>query len=61
MANESSFPRPRHSACADAALRAEIERISRMSVRERIIEALSLASDRPKPVKESRPTNHERK
>jgi hypothetical protein len=42
-------------------LRAEIERISRMSVRERIIEALSLASDRPKPVKESRPTNHERK
>ena len=38
----SAFHRPRRSASAEAALRAEIQRISRMTVEERIIAALTL-------------------
>jgi len=34
--------RPRHSACADAALRAEIKRIRGMTIEERIKAALSM-------------------
>gem|GEM_PF-1551157 len=34
--------RPRRSASADAALRAEIERVSRMNVEERITAALTM-------------------
>ena len=35
-------PSGRRSACADASLRAEIERLSRMTVEERILEALNM-------------------
>jgi hypothetical protein len=38
------FPRPRRSACADAALRAEISRVEKMTVEERIKAALSLGN-----------------
>jgi hypothetical protein len=38
----SEMPRRRRSASADAALRAEIERVSRMSIEERIKAALSM-------------------
>jgi hypothetical protein len=34
----------RRSACADASLRGEIERLSRMTVEERITEALTMGS-----------------
>ena len=34
--------RPRRSACAEASLQAEIGRLSRMTVEERIMEALSM-------------------
>ncbi|MCX6880782.1 MAG: hypothetical protein NTW21_44315 [Verrucomicrobia bacterium] len=34
--------RPRRSGCADAALRAEIERVRKMTVEERIKAALSM-------------------
>ena len=34
--------RPRRSACADASLRAEIERVSRMTIEERVKAALSM-------------------
>jgi hypothetical protein len=34
--------RPRRSRCAEASLRAEIERIEQMSIEERIKEALSI-------------------
>lgn len=37
-----SRPSGRRSACADASLRAEIERLSRMTVEERILEALNM-------------------
>ena len=39
---ESEFPRSRRSACADAALRAELERIGKMMIEERVIAALSI-------------------
>ena len=40
-----SFPRQRRSACADAALKAEIERVKKMPVRERMLEALALGNE----------------
>lgn len=39
---EPEFPRRRRSACADAALRAELERIGKMTIEERVIAALSI-------------------
>lgn len=36
------FPRRRRSASADAALRAEIERVSRISIEDRVKAALSM-------------------
>lgn len=39
---ESASCRPRPSASAEAALRAEIERVSRMTIEQRIIAALTL-------------------
>lgn len=42
-----SFPRQRRSACADAALKAEIERVKKMPVRERMLEALALGRELP--------------
>jgi hypothetical protein len=39
---DNAVHRPRRSACADAALRAEIERVSRMTVEQRITEALTM-------------------
>lgn len=39
---ESEIPRRRRSACADAALRAELERIGRMTIEERVKAALSI-------------------
>jgi hypothetical protein len=39
---ETEFPRRRKSASADSALRAEIERVSRMSIEERVKAALSM-------------------
>jgi hypothetical protein len=39
---EREFPRRRKSASADSALRAEIERVSRMSIEERVKSALSM-------------------
>lgn len=38
----SDMPQVRRSACADAALRAEIKRVVRMTVEERMSAALSL-------------------
>jgi len=40
--SEPQRHRPRRSGCAEAALRAEIERVQRMSVEERIKAALSM-------------------
>jgi hypothetical protein len=49
-------PSGRRSACAEASLRAEIERLSRMTVEERITEALTMgrrfAGLKPTPVKD---------
>lgn len=39
---ETEFPRRRRSACADAALRAELERIGQMTIEERVKAALSM-------------------
>ena len=39
---ESEIPPRRRSACADAALRAELERIGRMTIEERVKAALSI-------------------
>ncbi|MGA0844965.1 MAG: hypothetical protein ACO3RV_00360 [Luteolibacter sp.] len=39
---KSGMPKIRRSACADAALRAEIKRVAKMSVEERVKAALSL-------------------
>lgn len=39
---KSDFPRQRRSACADAALRAEIERVRQMTIEERVKAALSI-------------------
>jgi len=39
---KSETPRRRRSACADAALGAEIERIRRMTIEERVKAALSI-------------------
>lgn len=39
---EPEFPRRRKSASADLAFRAEIERVSRMSIEERVKAALSM-------------------
>jgi hypothetical protein len=39
---ESEIPRRRRSASADAALRAELERIGRMTIEERVKAALSM-------------------
>lgn len=36
------FPRMRRSACADSSLRAEIERLKKMSNEERILSALDM-------------------
>ena len=41
-ASEPSLPRSRRSACAEAALDAEIERLSRMTIEERVLAALTL-------------------
>jgi len=40
--SEPKRHRPRRSGCADAALRAEIERVRRMTIEERIKAALSM-------------------
>ena len=40
--SEMEIPRRRRSACADAALRAELERIVRMTIEERVKAALSM-------------------
>jgi len=40
--SEPQRHRPRRSGCADAALRAEVERVRRMTVEERIKAALSM-------------------
>jgi hypothetical protein len=40
--SDHALPKPRRSACADAALRAEISRVEKMTVGERIKAALSL-------------------
>lgn len=49
-------PSGRRSACADASLHAEIERLSQMSVEERITEALTMGQRfealKPTPVKD---------
>jgi hypothetical protein len=42
---EPAFPRPRKSHCADQARTAELARLRRLSIEERIAEALSM-SDR---------------
>jgi hypothetical protein len=39
---DSEIPRRRRSACADAALRAELERTGRMTIEERVKAALSM-------------------
>jgi hypothetical protein len=39
---DSEIPRRRRSASADAALRAELERIGRMTIEERVKAALSM-------------------
>lgn len=39
---EFQIPRRRRSACADAALRAELERTGRMTIEERVKAALSI-------------------
>ena len=39
---ESGSPPRRRSACADSALRAEIDRVKRMTIEERIKAALSI-------------------
>lgn len=41
-APEPSVHRPRRSACADAALRAEIEYVKRMTIEERVKAALTM-------------------
>jgi len=40
--SKSSIRRSRRSACADAALSAELERVSRMTIEERIKAALTM-------------------
>ena len=40
--SDMEIPRRRRSACADAALRAELERIGRMTIEERVKAALSM-------------------
>ena len=40
--SESQVPRRRRSACADASLRAELERVGRMSIEQRVKAALSM-------------------
>jgi hypothetical protein len=40
--SEMEVPRRRRSACADAAQRAELERIKRMTIEERVKAALSM-------------------
>lgn len=40
--NESAFPPPRRSACADAAFKAELERVKRMTIEQRVKAALSM-------------------
>jgi hypothetical protein len=42
--SKNVFPKPRRSACADAALRAEISRVEKMTLEERIKAALSLGN-----------------
>ena len=39
---QSAFPRPRPSACADAAFKAELERVKRMTIEERVKASLSM-------------------
>lgn len=40
--NEKTMPKALHSACADAALRAEMRRVEKMTMAERMSEALAL-------------------
>jgi hypothetical protein len=48
MKNASrSFPRPRRSASAAQALRAEMERVKKMTIQERVEECLSLRHKHP--------------
>ena len=42
MKQNLKFPRRRRSACADASLRAELERVGRMTIEERVKAALSM-------------------
>lgn len=42
---KNSFPKPRRSASADAALRREIERVEKMTIQERMRAALSLGKE----------------
>jgi hypothetical protein len=42
MTEKTSAMKRRRSACADAALRAEIERVRRMSIEDRVKAALSM-------------------
>ena len=42
---DDNFPPARRSACADAALFAEIERVKKMPVSERMLEALALGQE----------------
>lgn len=41
-AENSEIPRRRRSACADAALRAELARVEQMTIEERVKAALSI-------------------
>jgi hypothetical protein len=42
---DQPLPPSRRSACADAALLAEIERVKKMTINERMLEALALGQD----------------
>lgn len=49
------FPNPRRSASADAALRAEIRRVERMTIAERIRASLSVGPGLPQSQKQESP------
>jgi hypothetical protein len=57
--NDKVVSRPRRSASADAALRAEIERLSLMTVEERVTAALTMPARFKwiQPEKKSRPSS----
>jgi len=54
--SKSSILRPRRSGCADSALRAELGRVSQMSIEDRVKAALSMRKrfDWLRPAKEQR-------